>query len=237
MNTVVTIVGPRQLELEQIPDDPLGPGRARVRTLYSGISAGTELTAYRGTNPYLHKRWNPALRLFEAGDRAGEAYPLRGWGYEEVGEVVEVGPGVEGLGPGTPVFGTWGHRSSAVPGAGYLGDRVLPGELEPLLGIFSHIGSIALTGIHDAEPRVGETVAVFGIGVLGQIVARLAKLAGARVIGVDLDEKRLRLALEAGALDEAVNAPAVNTSSTGVSTRSVQAPEARGTSSKGSGRR
>lgn len=206
MASVVTITGPRQLTLEQLPEEPLGPEQVRVRTLYSGISAGTELTAYRGSNPYLHKRWNPALRLFEAGDRPRQPYPLRGWGYEEVGEVVEVGPDVEGLDAGRLVYGTWGHRSSSVLGAPYLRDHLLPEGVEPLLGIFSHIGSIALNGIHDAEPRVGETVAVFGLGVLGQIVARLAKIAGARVIGVDLDEKRLRLARDAGALDETIDA-------------------------------
>lgn len=187
-----------------MPEEPLEPGQVRVRTLYSGISAGTELTAYRGSNPYLHKLWNPGLRLFEE-SLPTHPYPVRGWGYEEVGEVVEVGASTEDLVPGILVYGAWGHRSSAVLDSAYARDRLLPADLTPLLGIFSHIGSIALNGVHDAAPRVGESVALFGLGVLGQIVARLLKLAGTRVIGVDLDERRLQLAREAGALDEAID--------------------------------
>ena len=50
-NWVVSLAGPRRISLEPCPPDPLGPGQVRVRTCYSGISAGTELTAYRGSNP------------------------------------------------------------------------------------------------------------------------------------------------------------------------------------------
>ncbi|HEX7002624.1 MAG TPA: zinc-binding alcohol dehydrogenase [Trueperaceae bacterium] len=212
MAQLVSLLGPRQVVLEEVPDAPLARGQVRVRTLYSGISAGTELTAYRGTNPYLHKRWDQQMRLFQGGGLASESYPLRSWGYEEVGKVVELGPGVEpgreSLAPelGAVVYGTWGHRSTAVLDGQYAFGRLLPQGLEPILGIFSHIGSIALNGIHDANPRVGETVAVFGLGVLGQIVAQLAKAAGARVIGVDLDGSRLRLAREGGAVDAALDA-------------------------------
>jgi threonine dehydrogenase-like Zn-dependent dehydrogenase len=57
-----------------------------------------------------------------------------------------------------------------------------------------------LNGILDANIHVGETVAVFGLGVVGQVIAQLAKLSGARVIGVDLIEKRLELAQALGAI-------------------------------------
>jgi threonine dehydrogenase-like Zn-dependent dehydrogenase len=69
----------------------------------------------------------------------------------------------------------------------------------PILGIFSHLGAIALNGVHDAQIRVGETVAVFGLGALGQIVAQLARASGARVISVDLHADRLALAEKLGA--------------------------------------
>ena len=58
-----------------------------LRSLYSGISAGTELTAYRGTNAYMNKKWDEKQRLFVDGSTSFE-YPVNGWGYEEVGEVV-----------------------------------------------------------------------------------------------------------------------------------------------------
>src|SRR5437868_4737391 len=73
-----------------------------------------------------------------------------------------------------------------------------PDGLEPLVGIFSQIGAIALNGIHDGRIRLGETVAVFGLGGLGQIVALLARRSGARVIAVDLHESRLKMARELG---------------------------------------
>jgi 2-desacetyl-2-hydroxyethyl bacteriochlorophyllide A dehydrogenase len=204
--TVVSFAAPRRVELEQEPDAPLGPGQVRVRTLYSGISAGTELTAYRGTNPYLNKQWDPDVRLFRSSAESSQPYPLRGWGYEEVGEVVEAADDVSAPRVGQLVHGAWGHRSSSVMSAGQAAERVLADGLPPLLGIFSHIGSIALNGLHDAAPRLGETVAVFGLGVLGQIVAQLAKAAGARVIGVDLHPRRLVLATRLGAVDVAISA-------------------------------
>ena len=54
-----------------------------------------------------------------------------------------------------------------------------------MLGIFSQITAIALNMILDADIHVGETVAVFGLGVPGQIAAQLARLNGARVVAVD----------------------------------------------------
>ena len=93
---------------------PCGRGQVRVRTLYSGISAGTELTAYRGTNPYLNSVWNPDLTLFDPGSGEGPAYPLEAWGYSEVGRIVEAGDEVVGVHVGDVVWGIWGHRSEAV---------------------------------------------------------------------------------------------------------------------------
>ena len=57
---------------------PAAMAEIRVRTLFSGISTGTELTAYRGTNPYLHKRWDGERRLFVDEAQAASAYPLTG---------------------------------------------------------------------------------------------------------------------------------------------------------------
>src|SRR3954447_4959889 len=98
MAKVVTFAAPRAVELTTRDDAPLGPREVRVRTLYSGISAGTELTAYRGSNPYLTKRWDAERRLFVTGDAPTFDYPVEGWGYEEGGRVVEVGTEVTGVG-------------------------------------------------------------------------------------------------------------------------------------------
>jgi len=204
MPSVVRFTSPRLAEVVEEELAPLGPDQVRLRTLYSGISAGTELTAYRGSNPYLTKKWEESARLFVAGD-ASVAYPVDGWGYEEVGEVVELGDSAVGVALGDRVWGTWGHRAVTVQPAQQAAQRILDPGADPRIGIFSQIGAIALNVVLDADIHVGETVAVFGLGVPGQIVAQLARLNGARVIGVDNLSRRRALALELGA-DEVLDA-------------------------------
>jgi len=53
----------------------LGPNEVRIRTLYSGVSAGTELTAYRGTNVYTQKEWDPTRKLFLHKSKPSMQYP------------------------------------------------------------------------------------------------------------------------------------------------------------------
>ena len=205
MGTGVIFTGPRTVDFESYEDRPLEPHELRVRTLYSGISAGTEMTAYRGSNPYLAKQWDAENRLFLDSEAPSQPYPLSGWGYEEVGEVIEVHPEVTTLKIGDIVYGTWGHRTHHILQENYANKRIKPDALDPLLAIYSHLGPIALNGILDANIHVGETVAVFGLGVLGQVIAQLSKLNGARVFGVDMIEKRLELAKEVGAIEEGFN--------------------------------
>ena len=93
MPVVVRFTAPRRVDLHTYDDRNLVATEVRVRTLFSGISAGTELTAYRGSNPYLAKRWDEDARLFVP-DAASLEYPVEGWGYEVViaaseGEAVE----------------------------------------------------------------------------------------------------------------------------------------------------
>lgn len=195
----LALTGPRSVRLVEEEPADLGEDEVRVRTLFSGISTGTELAAYRATSPHLHKHWDPVRRLFVE-DRVMTTgpYPLTTWGYEEVGEIVEVGARVRDLPTGTIVYGTWGHRSSAVVAAADARDRVLPAGADPVLGIFSHVGPVALNGILDSGLHLGETAAVFGLGVVGQITAQLALLAGTEVIGVDLVPLRLDIAARCG---------------------------------------
>jgi 2-desacetyl-2-hydroxyethyl bacteriochlorophyllide A dehydrogenase len=205
MGRVIVFTRPRTLEIESFEDRPLAAKEVRVRTLYSGVSAGTEMTAYRGSNVYIHKRWEAGSRLFLPSDEPSQPYPLVGWGYEEVGEVVETGPDVTRLQAGQVVYGTWGHRTQHILQEDYLAPRVNLPALDPILAIFSHIGPIALNGVLDAAVHIGENVAVFGLGVPGQIAAQLVKGSGARVFGVEPIEKRRTLALELGAVDVALD--------------------------------
>jgi len=206
MGKVVVFTNPKTVDFELYDDRPLESHEVRLQTLYSGISAGTELTAYRGSNPYLHKQWDPTRKLFIPGDQTSLTYPVSGWGYEEVGEVIELGSEVKDVSISDVIFGTWGHRTHHIVEESYARDRLQARSLDAVFGIFSQIGAIAINGVHDARIRIGETVAVFGMGTLGQIVGQLARRSGAKVVGVDRFEKRLEIALQSGAADIVLNA-------------------------------
>ena len=190
---------PRELAFEPIELVPLRADEVRIRTLYSGVSAGTELSQYRGTNPFMNRRWDESSRLFVASAEPSWSYPVRNLGYEEAGEIVEVGSSVSDVRVGQRVFGTWGHRTHHVARSDYARDRLLPEGADPRIGIFSHIGAVALNGAHDAGIRMGDLVVVFGLGVPGQIVAQAARASGATVVGVDPVKERRDVALKLGA--------------------------------------
>jgi 2-desacetyl-2-hydroxyethyl bacteriochlorophyllide A dehydrogenase len=191
--------GPGDVVVVEQEGRPPEDGEVRVATRYSGISAGTELTAYRGSNPYLAKRWNASTRQFVDGTPQW-SYPFEHWGYEQVGEVVAVGSGVERVRPGELVWGFWGHRSAAVVAESAIAERVLPDGIAPRLGVFARMGAVALNAVLDADVHVGEVVAVFGQGVSGLIATQLATRNGGSVVAVDTIPRRLELARELGAL-------------------------------------
>jgi 2-desacetyl-2-hydroxyethyl bacteriochlorophyllide A dehydrogenase len=194
----MTVEAPGRIGRGHHDPQALGPSEVRIATLYSGISAGTEMTAFSGTSPFLNRRWDSASRLFVE-DEASWTYPMPAMGYEEVGRVVEVGPAVTKVRPGQAVWGTWRHRTEHVAEEDWAAARVLPPHVDPKLGIFSQIGSIALNAVLDAGIRLGEVVAVFGQGVPGLMVTQLARLNGATVIAVDRLASRLDHARALGA--------------------------------------
>lgn len=198
MERAVRFVSPGKVDVVAVPPLAVGPGQVRISTRYSGISAGTELTAYRGTNPYLHLRWNTETRLFD-GSAGTLDYPITGWGYEEVGTVVELGDGADQDLLGAVVWGLWGHRSDAVLPAEQAAAQRLPAATDPLCGIFARVGAVALNAVLESDLHVGETVVIFGQGVIGLLAVRLAVLSGARVIAVDTERRRLELSRRYGA--------------------------------------
>jgi threonine dehydrogenase-like Zn-dependent dehydrogenase len=121
------------------------------------------------------------------GDAGSLGYPVIGWGYSEVGEVVEIAADAP---PGTPppsslVWGIWGHRSEAVLPAERLVGHLVPAGVDPLAACFARVGAIALNAVLAADIHLGETIAVFGQGVLGLLATRLSTLNGAEVVAVD----------------------------------------------------
>lgn len=206
MTCAVRFSGPRSVDVSSVLAPALRSGELRVRTLASGVSAGTELTAYRGTNPYLTSRWDPDLRLFFSGNGAAPSYPLVGWGYSEVGEVVEISPpsDVGGVSEadvrvGDVAWGIWGHVSDAVMPIERLRGHRLPKGLEPIVGCFVRVGAIALNAVLAANVGLGDSVVVVGQGVIGLLATSFAAQSGARVIAVESIQRRRELARELGA--------------------------------------
>lgn len=206
MTQVVRFAAPRRVEVIETSPTPLSEGQVRVRTIATGISAGTELTAYRGTNPYLTSTWDPQSKVFRDADQvAPPGYPLDGWGYSEVGEVVEIAPdparpdNQDDVAVGDIVWGIWGHRSEGVLTQDALRGHQLPDGLDPVAGCFVRVGAIALNAVLAADLNPGSTVVILGQGVIGLLATRFATLAGARVIAVDGIERRLEVAKAFGA--------------------------------------
>jgi len=126
---VVERCGVVTLRDEPLPQ-PIRDGQFDVETVFSGLSTGTDLSWVKGTNPALHRRWNPELGLFMPGS-PDVGYPVDKFGYMQVGRVTESAtPAVR---PGDVVAMTYGHRSAYRADA--LTDRFvkLPQSLEPFL--------------------------------------------------------------------------------------------------------
>src|SRR5215217_7097755 len=89
-------------------DGPLPEGHFRVHTLYTGLSAGTELSFFKGTNPYLRARWDDRLSVFVPNE-PGARFPLNFLGYMEVGRVVA--SRTPAVMAGDVVAMTYGHKT------------------------------------------------------------------------------------------------------------------------------
>jgi threonine dehydrogenase-like Zn-dependent dehydrogenase len=170
-------------------------GELEVSVLFSGISAGTELTFVKGTNPLLEAGWDRELGILRR-DRPGAGYPVRRLGYMEVGRIVR--SRAAAFAAGEPVALACGHRSALV--ADPLAERIvpLPPDLDPLLGIYvAHMGPICANGLlHAAAELAGRDVRGLGDGVRG----RLVLVVGAGVVGL----LSALLALHHGAAEVAV---------------------------------
>lgn len=194
---------------EEDPPAPR-PGTFRVQTIYSGVSAGTELSYVKGTNPYLSVTWNTDLGIFQPG-RPSTPYPVTSLGYMEVGRVVD--SRTPAVVEGEVVAMAYGHRT------GYLADPLtdrfvpLPDDLDPLLGVYvAHMGPICANGLLHAAADLcgadvrtladgvrGRRVAVTGAGVVALLTALLAQRHGAAsVVVLDPTPRRRAVAAALG---------------------------------------
>jgi 2-desacetyl-2-hydroxyethyl bacteriochlorophyllide A dehydrogenase len=186
----VWFTGPGAVELRQSEVPEPRPGEVLVQAELSAISAGTELLVLRGLVP---PELEPDLPTVEG----SFSFPLK-FGYACVGRVLAVGPGVSRTLDGQRVFALHPHQSLFVVPAELVVQ--LPDNVSPEQGVFLANLETAFNVLLDARPRLGETVAVFGLGVVGLLIARLARLAGAgRIIAVDPLPQRRSAAARFGA--------------------------------------
>jgi 2-desacetyl-2-hydroxyethyl bacteriochlorophyllide A dehydrogenase len=204
LGRALVLEGPRNLRLRADDAAELGPRDVRVRTLLSGVSHGTALNLYRGTSAFADREFDWDLRGFVRPQPPRPTYPAV-LGYELVGTVEETGSEIDELSPGDLVHAGVPHREEAVldfdavQRATYPLVR-LPEQVPTQRWLFVSLGMVALLAVHDARIKLGDRVAVFGLGAIGLLVSQLARLAGAeRVIGVDLIAARRELASQHGA--------------------------------------
>lgn len=162
-------------------------GEALVRTLFSGISRGTETLVLRGEVP--ESEWLRMRAPLQAGDFP---FPVK-YGYATVGQV-ERGPGEL---TGRTVFCLHPHQDRFVAPANML--VPLPAALPPRRAVLGANMETALNGLWDARPCLGDTVAVVGAGVVGCLLAALAaRIPGTCVRLVDPDPAKAAVAERLG---------------------------------------
>ncbi|MCS6910337.1 MAG: zinc-binding alcohol dehydrogenase [Anaerolineales bacterium] len=196
---------PGRVEARTEPLAAPGPGEARVQTICSAISAGTEMLVYRGQFPR-----GLSVDATLSALSGNFAYPLR-YGYAAVGRVTELGPEVAADWMGRLVFAFQPHASAFVAPVAEL--QPLPEGLSPEDAVFLPNMETAVNFLLDGAPLIGERVAVFGQGVVGLLTtALLARLPLDSLHTFDRFALRREWSLKLGATASADpdEAPALN---------------------------
>jgi polar amino acid transport system substrate-binding protein len=204
-----------EVRIEEVPAPSLKPGHVLVQTRFSVISAGTERSSLeaRQSSLFGKAKRNPELvqKVLDQVKQYGlvNAYkrvrarleatsPL---GYSASGIVIAVGAGVPHVKPGDAV---------ACAGGGYANHAEfmlipknlcvkVPHGVELLEAAYTTLGAIGLQGVRQAQPTMGETIVVIGLGLVGQLTVQLLKANGCGVVGIDLDAEAAKLAKQGGA--------------------------------------
>ncbi len=206
----IGFASPRHVELYSYDEGELWPGQFRVETLFCGLSSGTELTHFLGTNPYFAARWDGWKKLFVDGD-GHDDYPMRFSGYMQVGRVVATR--FDGVREGEIVAMSYGHKGGHTVNSWEELWFSLPPELDPVLGIYAaQMGPICANGILHADEEAfggaalefgcgvrGQSVFVGGTGVVGFLTALMCQRAGAREVAIaGRNAAKLRVAEQLG---------------------------------------
>ncbi len=206
--------------LQDVPAPVAGPKNVLVRVERSCVSVGTEMAGVKMSGLPLYRRAlkqphhvKRVLQMMKDQGVARVYKRVKGMldaglptGYSAAGTVVAVGSEVDGIAVGDRV---------ACAGAGIANHAEVidvpvnlcvpvPQQVSFDGAATVTLGAIALQGVRRAQPTLGETVVVIGLGILGQITAQLLTANGCRVIGTDVDGKRIATAMENG-LDHGLN--------------------------------
>ena len=169
-----------RLREESVPAP--GPGEVLVRTLFSGVSRGTESLVFNGRVP--PAMW-PIMRCAHQGGDFD--FPVK-YGYIVVGEI-EAGDGPVGQ----RVFCLHPHQQRFVVPASAA--RALPDNLPPERAVLAANMETAINGVWDGQPGPGDKITVIGAGVVGALVAWLVgRIPGTQVCLVDMNPAREKLA-------------------------------------------
>ena len=181
--------GTREKVLVDDWEDPGAPAEneVRTRTLYSGITNGTERNDLIGGN-YAHK---------------DDELPAVG-GYQNVGEVIEVGPGVQDLEFGDLLYMSQRHLEFCLEPEDRLHIK-FPTEIKPVEAALFGVAGVAMRCCRNAHLRIGDRILVVGAGIVGQLAAQIAASFGAFVTLCDVNARRLKIAEGIGAVDEVFN--------------------------------
>lgn len=199
----------------ELPAPQVSPGGVLIKVVNTCISAGTELAGVSGSGKSVIRqaleqpqKIVKAMNMARTEGLARTLAKIRGHleagqptGYSASGLILAVGQGVTDLRPGDRV---------AAAGAGYANHAEyidvprnlvmrMPDGLDFQAAATVTMGGIALQGVRRAAPALGEYVLIYGAGILGLLAVRLCVLSGARVLAVDLDDRRLALAGDLGA--------------------------------------
>ncbi|MEO8000063.1 MAG: bi-domain-containing oxidoreductase, partial [Gemmatimonadaceae bacterium] len=203
--------GLREMIVEDVPAARPGRQQVLVRPHFSLISSGTETASIKGSlaseladNPSHIQKVLDVMRANGPERTVREVLAkfqdFAVLGYAGAGEVIDKHSSVRDLEIGSLVaYGGEGTGHGEVIAT----SRNLVARVPDSLGLdsaaFATLGAIAMNTVRIAQPALGETVAVVGLGLVGQLVCQLARLQGARVIALDLHPARVELALKLGA--------------------------------------
>ncbi len=185
-------VAPEEVTIAEIALPPLERDHVLVRTRYSGLSAGTESLIFRGHFPAGLVQDSTIASL-----KGTFEYPFS-YGYALVGDVIEIGAGVDTALKGQSVFAFHPHQDHAVI---CVRDLIpVPAHIEPRAALFLPNMESAINFLMDASPTIGERVMVFGLGVVGLLTtALLAECPLSMLIAADPIAGRRERATEFGA--------------------------------------